>query len=92
VALVLKGMGSAVGFEMAAILVLIGFWSVRAGSEFSRIVKTEGADVSHLMQGLREIRKLYDLQFWAFVALAVLVSLALFAVAVGPGRVNGPYP
>jgi hypothetical protein len=87
-----KQPGSLVGVEVGAILALIGFWSVRAGGEFYRVVTTQGADLSHLMRGLGAIRKLYELQFWAFVLLAFLVSLGLFAVAVGPGRVNGPYP
>lgn len=91
-ALVWKGTGSAVGFEVGAILLLIGFWSIRASGQFLRVVRTEGADISHLMDGLREIRKLYELQFWAFVVLSAMVALALFAVLAGAGRLHGPYP
>lgn len=87
-----KGSGGALGLEVGAVLLLIGLWSTRAGGEFARITRTQGADISHLMQGLRELRKLYDLQFWAFVVLAILLAVALLSTAAGPGRLTGPYP
>ncbi len=87
-----KGSGSAVGYEMGAVLLLIGFWSARAGREFLQVTETRGADIPHLMSALRELRKLYDLQFWALVILAALIALALLAALAGPGRIAGPYP
>ncbi|MBI4501093.1 MAG: hypothetical protein HY700_08030 [Gemmatimonadetes bacterium] len=68
-------------------LCLVGWWSTRAGAAFSRIATTKGADVSHLMKAITEIRKLYDLQFWVLIALLFLLLFTLLAVSVGPARV-----
>jgi hypothetical protein len=87
-----RGSGSALGLEIGVILLLIGLWSVRASMEFSRVTQTQGADISHLMKAVRELKKLYDVQFWGFIALAVMLALTLLAVVVGPGRLTGPYP
>jgi hypothetical protein len=86
------GQGTVVGIAVAVALGLIGYWSIRAAREFFRIVTTQGADLSHMMTGLREIRKLYDLQFWTLIVLVFMASLGVFAVAVGAGRMTGPYP
>jgi len=87
-----KGSGNAMGLVVGPVLFLIGFWSRRAGNELSQVVRTAGADIQHLMRALHEVRKLYELQFWAFVLLAIVFSLAMLGFVTGPGRVGGPYP
>lgn len=78
----LSGATSVIGIEVGIVLGLLGYWSQRAAVELSRVVRTEGADVSHLMRAVGEIRKVYDVQFWLFIALAVLLGLTLLA-AIG---------
>ena len=70
--------------EASIVLVFIGIWSHRAGREFRRVASTSGANVPHLMNALSEIRKLYELQFWIFVAAALLIAVSML-VAIGDG-------
>jgi hypothetical protein len=69
----------------AAVLGCIGFWSVRAGIELQRVVRTEGTDIPYLMRALTEIRKLYDLQYWVLVALALLAAFTVLVAIAGRG-------
>ena len=78
--------GSVVALELAIILGLVGWWSLRAGAAFSRIATTEGADISHLMKAVTEIRKLYELEFWVLIVLLFVLVFTLLAVSVGPAR------
>lgn len=61
----------------AVIYFLIGIWTVRAAGSFTQIVLTEGSDITRLMDGLGELRKLYTLQFWLIVTAIFLVSAAI---------------
>ena len=69
VIMLLHGRGGMVGVEVGAVLGLIGIWSTRAANEFGQVARTTGSDIAHLIGALREIKKLYDLQFWAFLGL-----------------------
>lgn len=69
--------------EGGIILGFIGLWSYRAGSELRRVARTEGGDVAHLMKAFGEIRKLYDLQFWVFLAVALLLAVTLLMAITG---------
>lgn len=69
----------------AAVLGCTGVWSLRASVELRRVVRTEGADIAHLVNALTEIRKLYDLQYWLVVGAALLAGATLL-VAIGGSR------
>src|SRR5262245_29520314 len=45
----------------SAVLALFGFWTRRAGNSFEAIVRTQGADVRHLMSALGDLGKMYGL-------------------------------
>jgi len=69
--------------QAGIVLGFTGFWSVRAATELSRVATTEGADMSHLMNALGEIRKLYELQFWIFLAAALLLGVTVLMALTG---------
>lgn len=69
--------------QAGIVLGFTGFWSVRAATELSRVATTEGADMSHLMSALGEIRKLYELQFWIFLAAALLLGVTVVMAITG---------
>jgi len=69
--------------QAGIVLGFTGFWSVRAATELSRVATTDGADLSHLMNALGEIRKLYELQFWIFLAAALLLGVTVLVALTG---------
>jgi hypothetical protein len=73
------GTANVPGLEIGIILGLVGYWSGRAGAALEKVVTTQGADISHLMRALGEIRKLYELQFWLLIGLAALLVATLLA-------------
>ena len=78
--------GDAIGLlavQAGIVLGLTGFWSVRAAAELSSVVTTAGADMDHLMGALGEIRKLYELQFWIFLVVALLLGATLLMAITG---------
>jgi hypothetical protein len=87
-----RGSGGFVGVAIGAILLLIGAWSVRASGQFRAVAASQGADISHLMNAITAIRRLYDVQFWALLVVAVLLSLSLISVMAGPARVPAVLP
>lgn len=78
--------GDAIGLlsvQAGIVLGFTGFWSVRAAAELSRVVTTTGADIGHLMGALAEIRKLYELQFWIFMVVALVLGATLLMAITG---------
>ncbi len=63
---------------------LIGYWTLRASGGFTEVVETTGWDVSHLMDALESMRKMYALLFWllimAFVASLILTVWFFFLI------------
>jgi hypothetical protein len=61
---------------------IIGLWTAHAGSQFRFVSWTNSHDISHLMAALRDLRKMYTLQYWiCLIALvAALVLLGTSAV------------
>lgn len=68
------------GIVSAIVIALIGIWTVRAASSVQKIVDTEGSDVSHLMDAVGELTKLYSLQ-----RLLIIIGIALLILLVGLG-------
>lgn len=67
------------------IILLIGFWTYTAASSFNRIVKTQGNDIENLMNALKELRKLYTLQFWLFIIVLIAIIIAIIASIIFAG-------
>jgi magnesium-transporting ATPase (P-type) len=66
---------SAVG---GLIFTFIGVWTRSAGDSFKMIVDTTGRDISHLMNALGSLHKMYSL-------LSTLITIALLAFLIGLG-------
>ena len=78
--------GDAIGLlavQAGIVLGFTGFWSVRAAAELSGVVTTAGADMGHLIGALGEIRKLYELQFWIFLVVALMLGATLLMAITG---------
>src|SRR4051794_26643860 len=43
---------------------LLGIWTQRASTSFKSIADTQGKDLSHLIEALEDLKKLYSLQYW----------------------------
>jgi hypothetical protein len=69
--------------------VFLGIWVIRAADSFHRIVKTQGQDISHLMEALRQLGKYFGLQYVlimiGLVLLAVVLAVVLLAMLFGLG-------
>ena len=66
---------SAVNF---LIYLLVGVWTREAAGSFRKIVDTQGNDMSHLMNALAALNKMYTL-----ISTLIVVGLLLFLAAVG---------
>jgi hypothetical protein len=62
------------------IFLLIGLWTRSAAADFQKIVTTTGNDISHLMNALGSLHKMYSLLYTLIVVgiLAFVVSIAAF--------------
>ena len=72
-----SGQGDMVALQVALVLGLIGLWSVRGAAAFSSVARTAGSDVPQLMRALGELAKLYELQYWVFLAAALLLGVTV---------------
>ena len=61
----------------ALIYGLIGFWTLTASGAFAQVVRTVGWDVSHVMDALRSLRKMYSLLNYLLIAAIVVVFILL---------------
>ena len=90
--LILDGSRNPAGLIISGLLLVLGIWNVRGATEFLGVTRTRGADLDHLMKALREVRRLFDLQFWSLLVVAALITIVVIAMVSGPGRIDGPYP
>lgn len=65
------------GIIQGIFFILVGYWTIKAGAAFKRIVDTQGNDLENLMGALSELRKLYTLQYWLAILLLIFIGLAL---------------
>jgi hypothetical protein len=70
-------------FHIASILsgslyAVIGIWTHRAGHSFHNITATRGNDLRHLMHAIRDLQRLYTIQFW--LCLLTLMSAVITSV------------
>ena len=75
---------TAAGPEGILVLVMGGF-TMQAGTAFRKIVSSRGNDIGHLMQALRALRSLYRLQLVIFTIAAILLVLAFVVTLNGNG-------
>ena len=66
-----------VGFLEVALFAFLGLWTYRGAASFQLIVDTKGSDISHLMNALDELRKIYSLQTWLMVAVLALMAIGI---------------
>jgi hypothetical protein len=57
---------------------LLGVWTRSAGGSFKKIVRTTGSDISHLMEALSSLNKLYSLLY-----ALILIGLMFLLAAIG---------
>jgi hypothetical protein len=74
--------GSAV---MGVFYIIIGVWTKGAAQSIQNIVNTEGNDIDHLMNAVKDLNKLYSLQKWLMIVGIVLTVLAVIVVAASSG-------
>ena len=73
----LWGIGISSGVN-SLIYLLLGLWTQSAASSFRQIVDTTGRDVSHLMDALSSLNKMYG-----FVRTLIVIGLLVLLVAIG---------
>jgi hypothetical protein len=88
IGLIIIAIGVAVVFHVGPIIsgtlaCVVGLWTQRASMSFKNVVQTEGHDISHLMDALDDLRKLYTLQYWLLVLGVLLALTGLLAVYLG---------
>ncbi len=65
-----------------ALFLFVGIWTNRSASSFKKIVLTTGQDVSHLMNALASLSRLYGLQFWAMIVLGAILFLHVLLIGL----------
>jgi hypothetical protein len=68
---------------IAAIYIIIGIWTIGAANAFKKIVDTEASDISHLMNALNELKKLYTLQYVLSIIAIVFMGIAILTGIIG---------
>lgn len=68
----------------AVVYLLIGIFTVSAATSFRKVVQTQGSDISHLMEALRSLRKVYAILYWGcLIGLASLMAALVFSYRSG---------
>jgi hypothetical protein len=75
--------GHSLGYFVGGIIyLLMGMWTGNSAAAFRRIVDTQGSDISHLMDAVTNLHKLYTLQFWLILIGLIVMLVALVTVIV----------
>jgi hypothetical protein len=61
----------------AVLLIVIGIYTASAAKSFSDIVETAGADITHLMEAVRTLKSLYNIQFWLIIVYLVIMGIVI---------------
>jgi hypothetical protein len=76
-------------FEPSSLIyLLIGFWTQSAAKSLRRATQTQGHDISHLIDALGSLRKLYTLTFWLLVIVLIYLGLMLALWLIGWEKVR----
>lgn len=76
----------------AAVLILFGTWTGGASKSFKLIVETEGEDIANLMAALKELSKLFFLQFGLVLAAIALLIVVTTSQFLGSSQPAPPPP
>lgn len=71
-----------IGIVVGAISIILGFFTVNAGSYFKLVVKTEGSDISNMMNALKHLNSYFNIELMIIIMglLGLLLGIvALFA-------------
>lgn len=74
------------GFKLVisgVVQLLIGIWTNRAASSFLQVTQTRGNDIDNLMEALKQLRRLYSLQYWLLI-----VALVIFGIVAAIGLIG----
>jgi hypothetical protein len=63
------------------IYLLVGLWTQNAAGSFRKIVDTKGNDISHLMDALSSLNKMYTL-IWTLIVIGLLVLIISAGLAI----------
>lgn len=69
-------------FLEVALFAFMGLWNYRGAASFQLIVQTRGHDITHLMNALEELRRIYNLQYWLMVIVIGLTALGTIVAIV----------
>jgi hypothetical protein len=70
---------------VGSLYIVIGVWTKSAAQSIQNIVNTEGNDIDHLMNAVKDLNKLYSLQKWLMIVAIVLAVLGVIAMAASSG-------
>ena len=70
---------------VGGLYIVIGIWTKDAAQSIQNIVNTEGNDIDHLMNAVKDLNKLYSLQKWLMIVGIVLAVLGAIAMAASTG-------
>jgi len=70
---------------MGIIGCLIGILVLRATGGFTRVVTTEGNDIEHLLEGIRQFATILGVVFWAALVVVLLLGLSLAFLLMSGG-------
>ena len=62
---------------LGVLLIVMGVNLLGAAQHFRRIATTEGRDIENLMIAMRELARVYAVQRWLWIAVAVVLIVAL---------------
>ena len=62
--------------------VVIGVLLIRATAAFAALIRTEGDDLAHLMQGITRLAEILHLVFWAAAGASVLLAISFTLLLV----------
>lgn len=68
------------GLISGLLYIAIGAWTRSAGAAFHEVVATKGADITHLMNALTDVRRIYTLVYWICILAIALLVLSLIVV------------
>lgn len=68
------------------LFLFVGIWTNTSSSSFHKIVRTTGEDLSHLMNALVSLNRLYSLQFWAMIILGAILFFHVLLIVFSGGR------
>lgn len=67
-------------FIAGLLYIALGAWTRSAGSAFRDVVETRGADITHLMEALGDVRRIYTLFTWICIIAIALLAISLLLV------------